>query len=217
MDKASTNDSTSRNVRLGYVVVVCNNLFFWYAPWLLFMLNYVSFGQVAVIGAFGLATRIVAEVPSGAVSDLLGKKRALFLAFLCTSIGEALFIIQPSFEMFAISFVITNLGYSFYSGTIDAFFYDTLLGGKQEGEYPRLLSRQQAFTNGAIALASVLGGLAYHFWLILPWLLTVAAKLVGLVVTLQLDEPKVDTDTFSWSTFVFQTRRGFAQLLAKGM
>jgi hypothetical protein len=71
--------------------------------------------------------------------------------------------------------------------------------------------------NGAVATASVLGGLAYGWWILLPWLLTVGAKLVGMVLVWFADEPNVDTDTFSWPNFLVQTRKGFGQLFSKSM
>jgi MFS family permease len=209
--------SVEKNIRLGYLLVFFNNLFFWMAPWLLFMLRYISFSQVAVIQAIGLGTRVLAELPSGVFADLLGKKKALILAFMLTSIGEAMMIIQPSFGMFALSFIVTNLGYSFYSGTIDAFFYDTLVSSGKESRYPRLLSKQNAIMNGAIALASIMGGVAYSIWIYLPWIMTVLAKLIGMMLTLFIDEPLVDTETFSWENFARQTKRGFEHLVSPKM
>jgi MFS family permease len=208
---------TERNIRLGMVLVGLNNLFFWMAPWLLFMLRYINFGQVAVIQAIGLGTRVLAELPSGALADLLGKKKTLIVSFLLTSIGEALMIVNPSYEMFAVSFVVINLGYSFYSGTMDAFLYDTLVSDNQESRYPRVLSRQNAIMNGAVAVASIVGGLAYSVWIFLPWIMTVIAKLIGLGVAFFVDEPLVDTDTFSWSGFVGQARKGFRHLFSRSL
>lgn len=95
--------------------------------------------------------------------------------------------------------------------------YDTLVSGKREEDYSKVLSKQQAVTNLAMATATLVGGLMYGVWILLPWVLTVLFKLVGLVTVLLVDEPMVDTETFSLPAFMRQTRQGFSQLLAPAM
>lgn len=210
-------DKVGKNILLAYWLVVCHNLFFWMAPWLLFYLRFVSMGQVVVIQALGLLTRVVAEIPTGAISDLLGKKRALFIAFGCMAVGEGLIVWRQEYVVLVLSFIVVSLGYSFYSGTMEAFIYDTLVSGGKEKEYAKVLSRQQALTNLAIASASLIGGLVYQSWVLLPWILTTGFKLLGLVLVVFVDEPDVDTEKFSLKSFIRQTRMGFSQLLAPTM
>lgn len=62
---------TERNISLGYILVFLNNLFFWMAPWLLYMLRFIDFGQVAIVQAVGLGTRVVMEVPSGVLYSVV--------------------------------------------------------------------------------------------------------------------------------------------------
>lgn len=208
---------TERNISLGYILVFLNNLFFWMAPWLLYMLRFIDFGQVAIVQAVGLGTRVVMEVPSGVLADLLGKKKTLIVAFLMTAVGEMMMVIDPGFYTFIGAFLILNTGYSFYSGTIDAFMFDTLVVGKKESQYPRVLSRQNAIMNGAIAVAAISGGLMYRVWIGLPFVMTGIAKLIGAGVVILADEPVVDTQQFSWRNFLLQTREGMNQLFSPSM
>ncbi|MCA9372274.1 MFS transporter [Candidatus Woesebacteria bacterium] len=211
--KASYN--YKKNLQLGYLLIGLNNAFFWYAPWLLFLLKYITIEQVAIIEATGLATSVLAEVPTGALSDLIGKKRTLHLSFLFTAIGEVFVAFNTSYHRFLFAWIILNIGYSLYSGTMEAFMYDTLLSVRKEDEYPRVTSHSQAILNVSIAIASITGGLMFKWWIGLPFLATGLTKCIGLCATFFIDEPTVDSQTFSLQTFISQTKKGFAHLFQR--
>lgn len=206
-----------KNITLGYILAALNNLFFWYAPWLLYFLNYIDFSQVAIVLAVGIITSVVTEVPTGAIADLIGKKKTLVLSFLFTSVGELLTAFYPSFSTFIIASIIINTGYSLYSGTMEAYLYDTLVGEGRGKDYGRVLSRSSAVVSAAIAFACIAGGFMYKWWMILPWIVTGIIKFVGFVLTFFIDEPKVDTEKFSLKNFLVQTRRGFVHLFNRKM
>ncbi len=204
-----------RNIKLGFLLIGLNNAFFWYAPWLLFVYKYINIEQATLLQVIGLVTRVVAEIPTGAFADLLGKKKTLFLAFSLTFIGETAMAFSTDFYQFAIVYVAIGLGYSFYSGTIDAFMYDNLVEHKATEDYPSLLSRTSAITSISTAIATLAGGFFFSIWGGLPFLLTGLAKLVGVFVTFFLIEPKVDTFTFSTRNFLRQTIKGLEHLFNK--
>lgn len=206
-----------KNITLGYILAAIHNLFFWFAPWLLYFLNYIDFSQVAIVQAVGLVTSVITEVPTGAIADLLGKKKTLILSFLFTGTGEFIIAFFPGFPTLVIAFIILNTGYSLYSGTMDAFMYDTLVSEKREKEYARVLSRSSAIISVAIAFASIVGGFMYKWWMILPFLATGVMKFFGFLVTFFIDEPKVDTEKFSIKNFLTQNKLGFAHLFNKKM
>lgn len=193
------------------------NSFFWYAPWLLFLLRYVDLTQVALLQAISLFTLTVMEIPSGALTDLVGKRKALLLSFALTGAGNMAMAFSSQFWQFAWVYVVINVGLSFYSGTMQAFMYDTLLSHKSEGEYPKVLARSEAAMNTAIAIACVSGGLLYQVWIGLPFLLSGMFMWVGLVFAWLADEPEVDSEVFSWVNFYRQTKRGFGHLFDSGM
>lgn len=211
----SSNNKLKKNINLSYVLVFLNNSFFWYAPWLLYLLNYISFTQAAILQSIGLFTSVISEVPTGALADLIGKKKTLNFAFLLTGIGEIYMAFSKSYPQFIISYIALNVGYSFYSGTMEAFTYDTLVSDKKESAYNKVISRFHAFSNAGTAISSVIGGFLYSLWLGLPFFATGVTKLIGLVVSLFIDEPDVDTDKFSWSAFISQSKKGFRHLFDK--
>ncbi len=207
----------NKNIKLGYWLTALNNAFFWYAPWLLFVYQYIDIKQVATLQLIGMTTRIISEVPTGVICDLLGKKKTLILAFLLTAIGETSMAFSSNFVSFCIVYVIINLGYSFYSGTMDAFTYDSLVESGKQDEYPKVLSKSNIYLNIATAIATISGGFLFQFWGGLPFLITGLAKFVGLALALFVSEPKVDTYKFSLKNSIEITKKGFSQLFSKKM
>ena len=201
-----------RNIRLGYWIIALNNAFFWYAPWLLFVYRFIDIRQATILQLAGMVTRILSEIPTGAFSDLVGKRRTLIIALLLSATGEILMSFSTNFTQFILVYIVIALGQSFYSGTIDAFMYDSLVEKKEENKYPSVLSRSNVFLSVSTAIATISGGFLFQFWGGLPFLLTGMAKLLGVLFTLFVTEPKVDTIIFSLKNFVAQTGKGFTNL-----
>ena len=201
-----------KNIGLGYALTFLHNSFFWYAPWLLFLLNHITFQQAAILQTIGLVTSALLEVPTGVLSDLIGKKKTLHVAFLLASIGEVYVAFSGEFYQFVISYVVIFAGYSFYSGTMEAFMYDTLAAEGDTQLFKRILSRSSAIKSAAIVVSTLVGGFLFSIWAGLPFLLTGITKFIGFLVTFFIDEPAVDTDTFSLKKYLEQSREGFAQL-----
>lgn len=207
----------NKNITLGLILVALQNALFWYAPWLLFLLNYIDISQVAILQSIGLVVSVLTEVPTGAISDLIGKKKTLQLAFLLAAVFEISVALSTSFTLFAICWAGQFLASSFYSGTMEAFMYDSLVESKSEDKYPKVVLQMNASQNAATAFATLIGGFLYQYWIGLPFFLTGLLKLVGLGLTFFITEPKVDTDKFSFQQFIKQTRLGFNHLFQRSM
>src|SRR4030065_577179 len=92
----------SRNIRLGYWLIALNNAFFWYAPWLLFLYRFIDIKQATILTLISLIVQTVAEIPTGALADLIGKKKTLMMAFLLTAIAEGGMAFANTFGEFAV-------------------------------------------------------------------------------------------------------------------
>ncbi len=204
----------NRNIVLGYVLIALNNALFWFAPWLLFVYRYLDVRQATLLQLIALIVKLFSEIPTGVLGDLLGKKKTLILAFVFGCLGNVFMSISSTFISFAIVYVLIALGSSFYSGTIDAFMYDSLVENKQEKQYKKVLGRSHACQNLATALATLMGGFLFKLWGGLPFLVTGICQLIALVLVLWTHEPKVDTFVFSVDNFLRQTVKGVKHLFS---
>ncbi|MFA6602209.1 MAG: MFS transporter [Candidatus Shapirobacteria bacterium] len=207
----------NRNITLGYVLITLQNSFFWYAPWLLYVYQYIDIKQATLLQLIGLLTRVIAEIPSGTVADLMGKKKTLLIAFFLSGLGEITMAFSTTFSLLVVSYVINSLGSSFFSGTIDAFMYDSLLEKKDEKKYPSVLGKSNAYQNMATAIATLTGGFMFQIWGGLPFLITGIAKFAGMFIAFRITEPTVDTFSFSAKNFVNQTAKGIRHLFSKNL
>ncbi len=202
------------NLFLGYLYIFLFNATFWYGTWALFFLSKVSYGDLGIIQSATLFTTLITEVPTGALSDIIGKKTSLIISALLIAIGELFVPIFPGFWIFLITGVVIRLGMSFYSGTMDAFMYDTLVSAKQTDLHPKVLSRMSLFTSAAIAFASIVGGFLYLVNFALPWYFTFAAKLLCFFIAFFMIEPAVDTEKTEMKNVLKQNLLGFKHLFS---
>jgi len=86
-----------------------------------------------------ITTAVVGEIPTGALGDLLGKKKTLILAFLIAAVGNLMMGFSSSFDHLAIALLFVTLGYTLESGTMQAFVYDSLNQIRQKDTYEKTL------------------------------------------------------------------------------
>ena len=91
------------------------------------------------------------EVPSGVWADAVSRRALLTLAPLLSGAGFGLWVLAPSYEAFALGFVLWGAQGALQSGALEALVYEELERTGAEGRYPRLMGR-------ATALGTIAGG-----------------------------------------------------------
>jgi MFS family permease len=77
--------SFSNNIKIGYILSFLAELYFPITAWLFFYLKYLDFREIAIITSVSVLASNLFEVPTGAFADLVGRKKAIFLAFFICS------------------------------------------------------------------------------------------------------------------------------------
>ena len=77
---------------------------------LLFADTGLSDAEISVLFALWSAVGIVAEVPSGALADRVGRRTSLVIGALVQAVGYACWVVFPGFPGFAAGFVLWGLG-----------------------------------------------------------------------------------------------------------
>lgn len=201
-----------RNIRLAYLLAYLNASWFWLGIWVLYYLLFTDYAGIGFIETVMIATGFLFEIPTGAIADLLGKKKSLICAFLLVTIGNAIMGLAVGFYHLILSVFIINLGNAFYSGTFEAFVYDTLKQKDQQQKYEKVLSNIKTIQLLGYASSSVLGGFMYSFNHGLPFLAVAGASLLAMVISFFLIEPKVDSIKYTFQNYLKQNREGIKQL-----
>ena len=135
------------------------------------------------------ATVVLLEVPSGWLSDVWRRKNVLLAGVLFEIMGFALMLIADNLWLAMASQSVIGIGISLLSGTNTALLYDSLLAEGREAEFRRHEGRRMGLGLYSVAVASIIGGLAYGLDARLPVLLTIAALCAAVVVCLLMAEP----------------------------
>lgn len=157
-----------RNIPFDYVSTFITNLNMQSSIWVLYLAYCgMSLAQIGLLEGIYHATSILCEVPSGAVADLLGRKRSMILSRICIAISCVIMLFSKNFWLFAASFIIQALGNNFNSGSEEALVYDSMKYIGQEERYMGVNGRINVLIEISQGIATVAGGILAeysYFW-----------------------------------------------------
>ncbi len=155
---------------------------------------YISNGltatQVYIVQAIYAATILILEIPSGYLSDVIGRKKTLILGALFLPIGLLVYAFSYSFIGMVIAEMILAITASMMSGTDSAMLYDTLAQIKNKSDYKKIEGKAQFYQKMGDSISSVLGGLLALVALRLPFYINFGTALILLPLAILLVEPK---------------------------
>ncbi len=201
-----------QNVKIAYALSFLWRSWFWLGVWVFYYLRFTDYAGIGFLEAVMITTSTLGEIPTGTIADILGKKKAVILAFVLGAAGNLLMAFAPHYWVLIASIITMTLGGAFYSGSLEALVYDSLKEQGREGDFQKILGRMNSMQNAGMAVAGITGGYLYQLHTSLPFVLVAVAYCVGLVLSLGLSEPIIDSEKYSWRKFVSQNKVGFNQL-----
>jgi MFS family permease len=151
--------------------------------------NGLTFLEIGVLESFIAIFIVLTEIPSGAVADLIGKKKASVIGYLGWSMGLYAMIFAHNFWGFLLAYLLMGFGISFHSGSSSALFYDTLKVLKKEVMLLKYTGKIDLLSAFAIIIASLLGGYLYTIQHWLPFFFHGSMVLIGGFIVLTMKEP----------------------------
>lgn len=201
-----------RNIKIAYVLTILKNSWFWLGIWVFYYLLFTNYAGIGIVETGLIVGMTLGEIPTGAIADLLGKKKTLLISFSLTSAGLFGIGFAPNLLFLIISVFFSGVGASFYSGTLEALVYDSLKERKQENRYAKVIANIGSLQLISPAFAIFIGGFLYYFSPRLPFLLHGLFYFIGFIFCLFLLEPHIDSEKFSLAGFIKQTKQGFREL-----
>ena len=159
-------------------------------------LGHMKLGEIYFMEAIVLFGYIFLEPPSGALADLIGRKKMVVIGAGCEVVSIAWFAcIQTPFDVWSAN-IVWMIGASFSSGANTSLIYDTLAELDREHTYERLESTVISFFLLVTAVFSLLSGLLAEIHLRLPIVLSIPGVVVCFCITLCFTETgKVEKKT----------------------
>lgn len=156
------------NIRLFIAFRVFFNARFYYPIFTILFLDYgLTIEQFSILNTVWAITIVCAEVPSGALADLLGRKRLLVLTSVLMIAEMSIIALVPVTDMtvvfwaFLINRVLSGLAEAMASGADEAIAYDSLIEQGSSDSWPQVLSVQMRISSLAGVISATLGALVY--------------------------------------------------------
>ncbi len=156
------------NIRLYFAFRILYVARFYYPVYTILFLDMgLTLEQFSLLNALWAASIVLFEVPSGALADVLGRKRLVVTASALMVLEMAVLVFVPLgnvelvFAAVAINRVLSGISEALASGADQALAYDTLAEKKNEDLWPRILERAMRFQGIAMIFAMILGAAVY--------------------------------------------------------
>lgn len=137
--------------------------------------------------AFFTAGMLIFEIPTGVVADTVGRRASYLIGTVTLAVTTALYwllwVWESPFWAWAIVSVLLGLGFTFFSGAVDAWLVDALTATGYRGSLETVFGRAQIVGGVAMLSGSVLGGVIAQFTdLGVPFLIRAGVLVVMFVV-----------------------------------
>ncbi len=218
MPPSSPSPFTFRNIRLFIALRIFFNARFYYPVFTILFLDFgLSIEQFALLNTVWAVTIVLAEVPSGALADIVGRKHLLVATSLLMIVELMMISFVPLgnmelvFWVFLCNRVLSGLAEAMASGADEALAYDTLVEKGRADDWPRVLDIQMRMQSAGFVITMTLGALVYDpdtvnqilLWLgssatvtqqesmRYPLYLTLVLGLLAMITTLSMKDPQV--------------------------
>ncbi len=139
--------------------------------------------QVFIVNAAFTAGMVLFEVPTGVVADSAGRRRSFLLSAFTLMLGTLGYLVAAAVDGGVVPFVFASLllglGYTFYSGAVEAWLVDALAATGYEAPLDRVFARGSMVSGVAMIVGSIGGGLLGA--INLAWPFVVRAGLLAIV------------------------------------
>ena len=160
----------------------------------LFLMNAgLDIFEVFITNAIFTASMALFEIPTGVLADTRGRRTSFLLCVIITLIGTLgyLWIAETSGSLigFGIMSVVIGLGFTFYTGAVDAWLVDALTHTGYKGDLDKVFARGGMVMGAAMLVGTLGGGFLGTLDLALPYMVrSILLALVFLVAWISMHD-----------------------------
>ena len=158
---------TPRSIQRTYLLLLLGNTLAASLIWginTIFLLDAgLSNLEAFAANAFFTAGMMLFEVPTGIVADTVGRRASYLLGTVTLSVSTLLYVllwqVEAPFWQWAVVSMLIGLGFTFFSGAVEAWLVDALTATGFTGPMETVFGRGQMVSGAAMLVGSVGGGL----------------------------------------------------------
>jgi len=186
---------TPRSIQRTYLLLLLGNTlaasFIWGINTIFLLDAGLTNLEAFAANAFFSAGMVLFEVPTGIVADTIGRRMSYLLGTVTLTASTLLYVllwqIEAPFWSWAIASMLLGLGFTFFSGAVEAWLIDALDATGFQGEVEAVFGRGQIVTGAGMLSGSVAGGfIAAQTSLGVPFVLRAVVLAVMFVVAFRM-------------------------------
>lgn len=158
----------------------------------LYLLNRgLNFTEILSLQSIAAITITIMEVPTGALGDLVGRKKSLLLGTSLMFISLLVYAYNTEFIYFILAEVLFSVGMSFKSGSDTALLFDSLKKLDRVDEFKVVLGKSQSYALLAQIPGSILAGYVYEIDIKLPFIISAVFMIITFIIELNFEDVEV--------------------------
>ena len=167
-----------------------------------------TYGQIGLISALSALGFFLFEIPTGVVADRVSRKTSVLIGIAIFSLGTLLLIFLRNFPMLIAYVLISSLGATFVSGSLQAWLFDNLKHLGIEEKFREVMKDAKSLSLLLSAVTLPLGAfLAQFYGFTLPLAMTLGVELAMLLVALSIPEYEFKKPEVSYHLHVLGSMR----------
>lgn len=202
-----------RNIPILYLVNFMTGLLFTIPIWVAFEQRFLTYSQMAILESAAFLVTTIFEVPTGALADIIGRKKTIVLGFLIISFGYIFEGFSVTAAQMIIGIMVYAVGGALVSGADTALAYDTYKQLNKTDQFPKFIARGLIIYRVGIIIATFLGGYLYSVNPGIPYIARGLAVFLAIPLYFFIREPTIVNEKFSLVTYIQQTKDGVKQIV----
>lgn len=167
-----------------------------------------TYGQIGLISAISALGFFLFEVPTGVVADRMSRKGSVLIGIAIYALGTVFLIFLQNFPMLVAYAVVSSLGATFVSGSLQAWLFDNLKHLGMEGRFREVMKDARSLSLVVSAITLPLGAfLAQFYGFILPLAITFVLDIGSLIVAFSIPEYEFKKPEVSYHLHVLGSAR----------
>ncbi len=167
-----------------------------------------TYGQIGLVSALSALGFFLFEVPTGVVADRVSRKTSVLIGIALFSLGTIILIFLRNFPMLIAYALISSLGATFVSGSLQAWLFDNLKHLGMEGRFREVMRDAKSLGLLISAVTIPLGAfLAQFYGFTLPLAMTLAVEVLMFFVAFSIPEYEFRKPDVSYHLHVLGSAR----------
>ena len=182
----------NRNIRLFYVHNFLTDFQFHAAFLVIFFAQITgSYAQAMIVLSVLTISSALLEIPTGILSDKIGRKWTIVLGSLFSSLGVFCYAAAHDAPLLYLGAFLNGLSCCLFSGNNDALLFETLKSEGKENKFHHYLGKTNSMFQLALATSALTSSVIVDQGLRLVFMLGVVPQIMALFVSLFFFEPRI--------------------------